>query len=311
MARTEAPNPVDAFSEDPIRGIVLTLGAVTVFAIADTLAKYLAATLPVVEIQWIRYVIYLGLALALASRSAPRSARWAMLRPRNPRLQLLRGVCVVGSSVLFVFGIRHMSMAQATTISFISPLLITVLSIPLLGEVVGIRRWAAVLAGLAGMLIVVRPGTGGFQPAALFGVASSCCWAMALIITRKISASDPAVTTVLCSAVIGTIVLTILLPFEVVWPSAWAFGLALVLGVLASFGQWMVVLAHRQAPASLLAPFNYLQLPLVTLGGFLVFDNLPDRWTLLGASVIIASGLYTAHRERVRARTGRKMPGNV
>jgi drug/metabolite transporter (DMT)-like permease len=217
----------------------------------------------------------------------------------------VRGLCVSASSVLFVYGIREMTMAQATTISFLSPLLITVLSIPLLGEVVGIRRWGAVAAGMTGMLIVVRPGTAGFQPAAFFGVASSICWAMALIITRKIAASDAPQTTIFWSALIGSVVLTILLPFEARWPTWWQLSLCLMLGVLSSVGQWLVVLAHRLAPASVLAPFSYTQLPWVTLGGYLVFSNLPDRWTLVGASIIIGSGLYTAHRERVRAREAR------
>ena len=271
-----------------------------VFAIADVTSKYLSTGLPIIEIQWIRYVLFFGMAAIVAARMPGRP-----LHPRNPKLQLVRGLCVTGSSVLFVYGIREMTMAQATTISFLSPLLITVLSIPLLGEVVGIRRWGAVLAGMVGMLIVVRPGTANFQPAALFGIASSSCWALALIITRKIAATDSPQTTILWSAMIGAVVLTLLLPFNAAWPTFWQFSLCLILGVLSSAGQWLVVLAHRLAPASLLAPFSYTQLPWVTFGGYLVFNNLPDQWTLVGASVIVASGLYTAHRERVRAREAR------
>jgi len=99
--------------------------------------------------------------------------------------------------------------------------------------------------------------------------------------------------------------LTILLPFDAAWPTAWQLSLCLMLGVMSSAGQWLVVLAHRLAPASLLAPISYTQLPWVTIGGYLVFSNLPDRWTLIGASIIIGSGLYTAHRERIRARAAR------
>ena len=291
--RLGTPAPVD----NPLRGIALTVSACLVFAAADVTSKFLSTGMPIIEIAWIRYVLFLGLAAIMASRS-PEHA----FRPRNPKLQLLRGVCVTASSVLFVYGIRQMTMAQATTISFLSPLLITVLSIPLLGETVGIRRWAAVAVGMVGMLIVVRPGTDGFQPAALFGVASSCCWALALIITRKIASSDPPRTTILWSAMVGAGTLTLLLPFDAAWPTPWQFGLCVMLGFLSSAGQWMVVLAHRLAPASLLAPFSYTQLPWVTVGGYLVFANLPDRWTLVGASIIVASGLYTAHRERLRAR---------
>jgi drug/metabolite transporter (DMT)-like permease len=283
--------------DNPLRGIVLSTIACAVFAIADTTSKYLSASLPVIEIQWIRYVLFLGMAASLVTGRP--------LRPRNPKLQMLRGLCVTGSSVLFVYGIREMTMAQATTISFLSPLLITVLSIPLLGEIVGVRRWAAVVAGMIGILIVVRPGPEGFQPAALFGVASSCCWALALIVTRKIAASDEPRTTIFWSALAGAVTLTVLVPFDVIWPTWLQFCLCLMLGVLSSAGQWLVVLAHRLAPASSLAPISYTQLPWVTVAGYLVFNNLPDHWTLLGAAIIIASGLYTAHRERVRARAVR------
>lgn len=301
VRRVALPPRVFVFQPDnPLRGIALSAAACAVFAIADTTSKYLSTSLPIIEIQWIRYVLFFGMAATVVARTPGRP-----MRPRNLKLQIVRGLCVTGSSVLFVYGIREMTMAQATTISFLSPLLITVLSIPLLGEIVDIRRWAAVLAGVAGMLIVVRPGTSGFQPAALFGVASSSCWALALIITRKIASSDEPRTTILWSALVGAVVLTILLPFDAAWPTWWQLALCLMLGVLSSAGQWLVVLAHRIAPASLLAPISYTQLPWVTIGGFLVFDNLPDQWTLVGASVIIASGLYTAHRERIRAKAAR------
>ena len=288
------------FADDPIRGIVLTVGATVLFGSSDTIAKYLSTSIPISEFLWIRYVLFLGMALFLGRRVIGRSAR-----PSNPGLQIARGLCVVFSSILFVYGVRRMTMAQATTINFISPILITILSVPLLGETVGLRRWAAAGTGLAGMLVVVRPGLGGFQPAALFGIGGAFCWAMALVITRKIAISDAAETTVLWSAAIGAAVLSVPLPFEAIWPNPRQFGLALLLGVLASGGQWIIILAHRLAPASLLAPFFYTQLIWVTVLGFLVFGNLPDGWTLLGATIIIASGLYTAHRERIRGRRTR------
>ena len=283
-----------AQTEDPIRGIALVVGATVLFAVADTTSKFLAGSLPITEFIWFRYVLFLLMAVAM-TRGRP-------IRSRRPGLQVTRGLGVVGSSVLFVYGIRQMTMAQATTISFLSPLLITVLSIPLLKEVVGVRRWGAVLAGMLGMLIVVRPGTGGFQPAALFGVASSFCWAIALIITRKMAAIDPPQTTILWSAGIGAGVLSLMLPLAFTWPTLPQVWLMLMLGVLASVGQWLVVLAHRHAGASLLAPFTYTQLIWVSIAGYLVFANVPDRWTLVGAGIIVASGLYTAHRERVRRR---------
>lgn len=284
-------------TDDPLRGIGLIVSATVLFGSADTISKYLSASLPIVEFIWFRYVLFLVMALLIGHRQG-----LTMLRPRNPRWQIGRGLCLIGSSVLFVYGIHVMTMAQATTISFLSPLLVTILSIPLLHETVGLRRWAAVGAGMLGMLIVVRPGLGGFQPAALFGVASASCWAMALIITRRISSTDAPQTTLFWSAAIGAGGLTLALPFVFVMPTPWELALATLMGVIASAGQWLVILAHRLAPASLLAPFTYTQLIWVTITGYLVFANLPDRFTILGAGIIIASGLYTAHRERLRRR---------
>jgi drug/metabolite transporter (DMT)-like permease len=283
--------------DDPMRGIILAVCATMLFATSDTISKYLSNSLPVVEFIWIRYVLFLLMALGLASR-----VRLRVLRPRAPRLQLLRGVCVVASSVLFVYGVHSMTMAQATTISFLSPLLVTILSIPLLGETVGIRRWAAVGVGLLGMLVVVRPGLGSFQPAAMFGLASAVAWALALVITRRIAGTDTPQTTMLISSAVGSAALSVLLPFEATWPTLWQLALSLVMGVVASVGQWLVILAHRVAPASTLAPLFYGQLIWATLAGLLVFGNLPDTWTIFGAAIIILSGLYTAQRERVRRR---------
>lgn len=285
-------------TDDSLRGILLAVSATVLFSSSDTISKYLSSGLPVVEFIWIRYALNTLLALCLA-RPVPRSGKL----PRRPVWQIMRGLCAVGSSVLFVMGVRQMTMAQATTISFLSPLLVTILSIPILGEVVGVRRWAAVAAGMLGMLVVVRPGLGDFQPAALFGVASATCWALALILTRLLADQDPPRTTVLWSSACGLIVLSALLPFVAVWPSWPQLGLSFVMGVVASGGQFLVILAHRHAQASTLAPFFYTQLLGSSFLGFLVFDNVPDQWTGVGAAIIIASGLYTAHRERLRGRT--------
>jgi drug/metabolite transporter (DMT)-like permease len=282
-------------SDDPIRAILLAVGATVLFGSSDTIAKFLSGSLPIVEFLWIRYVLFLVMAMILVGRAPRRS-----VRPRNLGLQVARGICVVLSSVLFVYGVRQMTLAQATTINFLSPILITILSVPLPGETVGIRRWAAVGAGMLGMLVIVRPGTSGFEPAAVFGIAGAFCWALALVITRKIAMSDAPQTTVLWSAAIGTAALTVWLPVEAIWPTWGQLGLSLLLGVLASGGQWIVILAHRLAPASLLAPFFYVQLVWVSVLGFLVFGHLPDHWTVIGAGIIIASGLYTAQRERIR-----------
>jgi drug/metabolite transporter (DMT)-like permease len=284
--------------DDPMRGILLVVGATTIFSIADTIAKFLTTDLSAVQINWMRYLIFTIMALVISKRSPGYT-----FRALFPRTQIVRGLCVTGSSLLFVLCITTMPLAEAASIGFVAPLAVTVLSIPLLGEVVGIRRWAAVGAGMLGVLIIMRPGTSAFQPAALFGVAAAACWALALVLTRKMAgALERGATTLLWSASIGLIILSAMLPFSFKLPSLSQLGLALIQGILGSLGQWLVIMAHRHTPASTLAPIFYVQLIWSTLGGFIVFAAIPDRWTILGAAIIIAAGLYTAHRERIRAR---------
>jgi len=285
-------------TDHPSRGISLSILASILFAVSDTTAKVLSNDVPVTAINWVRYVIFVAMAAYLA-RSLPRHA----LRPARPGLQVLRALAVLGSATLFIYGVQAMTIAQAITISFLSPLVITILSIPMLREHVGPRRWAAVGAGMLGVLVVVRPGLEGFQPAALFGIASATCWSVGMILTRKMAGADAPETTLLWSAVIGLILLTIALPFDFHWPTPLEWVLLLALGAIVSLGQWFTVLAHRFAPASLIAPFSYTQLVWVTITGYLVFGDWPDAWTWAGATVIILSGLYIAHRERVATHT--------
>lgn len=281
--------------DSPVRGVALLLAATVLFSVSDTMAKYLSQTLPVIEIAWIRYVAFVGLAVWLDLRSGR-----GRFRVHRPGLQVLRGFGLVGAAILFMMALQHMPIAEATAINFIAPGLITILSIPILGEVVGRRRWAAVVVGLLGVMVVVRPGTEAFQPAALLPLASATCWAVAAVLTRKMASTERATTTLLWSAVVGLVVLSLMLPGAAVWPEPWQLGFGLLLGIIASTGQYLMVLAYRHAAASLLAPFSYMQLLWSTAMGWLVFAALPDGFTLLGAVVIVASGLFMMGRERAK-----------
>lgn len=287
----------EARADGVLPAILLVVASVALFSVSDVLAKLLRQSLPATEIAWLRYVAFAGLAVALAGRG-----RFAGLRPRRPGLQLLRGLFLLGSAVFFITGLAHLPVAEATAIVFVSPTFITALSIVFLGEVVGIRRWAAVLAGLLGVLIVIRPGGGSIQAAALYPLTSALSWAATIVITRKMGTAERAETTLLWSACTGLTILTAVVPFDFVPPSPRQVGIGLALGLCSSLGQYLVILAYRRAAASMLAPFSYVQLLSSTLLGYLAFSAVPDRATLLGAAVIILSGLYTAHRERVRAR---------
>ncbi len=267
------------------------------FSTSDATSKYLRESLPAVEIAWLRYVVFTLFGIALAGRR-----RFAGAWPARPGLQTLRGVTLLGSAVFFIAGLSKLQMAEASAISFVSPAFITALSVLLLGEEVGIRRWTATLVGLAGVIIVIRPGGSALQMAALFPLASAACWAVCMIITRMMGTEDRSEVTLLWSSATGLLLLTALLPFGFTVPTWQQVGLGVCLGIAASAGQYLVILAYRRATASVLAPFSYLQLLSSAALGFVVFGSVPDAAAFLGAAVIIASGLYIVHRERVRAR---------
>jgi drug/metabolite transporter (DMT)-like permease len=288
---------VSTARDDPLRGVALILASTLFLACSDVTAKYLAASVPIVVIAWLRY---LGFCLIVAAAAV--AQRPARVRTAHPGLQLLRGLGLVSSVLLFTSSLPHLAIADASAITFVSPVFIAALSIPLLGETVGWRRWVAALVGLAGVLVIIRPGTGAFHPAAILPVLSSLSWAGTIIVTRRMSGSDSAVTTLAYSAGVGLVVLTILLPFHWVPPRPAELMLGAFVGLASTLGHWLVVLAYRYGAASALAPFQYSQLLYATLFGFAIFGTVPDLWTLTGAGLIIASGLAMAYHERVRSR---------
>jgi drug/metabolite transporter (DMT)-like permease len=301
LAAPPEPSVVAAPSlprQRPALGIALVVAATVFLGLSDTTAKYLASSLPAVEIAWIRYFVFSLIMLPAVLWQGPTR----VLRSARPGLQVFRGFGLVTSSILFITGLRYLPVAEATATSFAAPLFITALSIPFLGERVGPRRWAATIVGLIGVLIVVRPGTSAFDPASILPLLSAFGWASAVVATRRTSAGDGAVTTLAYSAIVGVGVLSVLVPFVWIVPDWQSVALATFIGFAATTGHWLIVLAFRHGDASVLAPFTYSQLVWVTLFGWIAFDAVPDRWTLIGAAVIAASGIYTAHRETVRAR---------
>jgi drug/metabolite transporter (DMT)-like permease len=284
---------VSGHVDKPLRGIALTLTASVIFCVADTIAKKLAGELAIIQIAWTRYVVFVAMAFLLTTR-----IRGASFYVRAPKLQILRGLCLVCSGLLFVLGIRDVGLAEAATIGFIGPILVTFLSIPLLGEKVDTRRWLALAGGMVGVLVVLRPGTGTFHPEGLYRVASALFWSVGVILTRRMTATERAETTMFWSAMTGFIVLSALIPFHFVSPTTRQLVLSAAQGVLSSLGQWLVIMSLRFTPVSVLAPYSYSQLLWMTIAGFLAFGVLPDEWTLVGAAIIVGSGLYTAQRER-------------
>ena len=192
-------------------------------------------------------------------------------------LQVTRGMALLGSSLLFISGLRFLPIAEASATSFVSPLFVTALSIFFLGEKVGLRRWLATAVGLMGVLIVLRPGTSAFHPAAFFPVVSAFAWACTLILTRKMSGQEHVLVTMTYSSIVGFAILCALVPFVWVAPTWHDILFGTIIGLTSTAGQWIVVLAFRYADASVLAPFSYVQLLWVTLLGFLIFGEVPGR----------------------------------
>jgi drug/metabolite transporter (DMT)-like permease len=293
---TPRPRRAAARADQPFRGIALILLSTVFLATSDTSAKFLSKSLPSIEIAWVRFVIF---ALIMVPAMVPGSPLYAM-RTARLRLQLFRGLALLGSSVMFITALRYLPIAEASATSFVAPLFVTALSIIFLSERVGIRRWIATAVGLTGVIVILRPGTGAFQIAALLPIASAFAWACTLVMTRVMSGREHAVTTMTYSSIVGVCVMSAIVPFTWVTPSWNEVLIGLLVGVASTTGQWIVVLAFRYADASVLAPFSYVQLLWVSIFGFVIFGELPDAWTIAGASFIVASGLYTAHRERVR-----------
>ncbi|MBM3520261.1 MAG: DMT family transporter, partial [Alphaproteobacteria bacterium] len=234
-------------------------------------------------------------AVVLCGRRLP-----ALAVSGSPLLQALRSVLLMSTTGLFNAGIRVTPLATGTTIMFLSPLLVTVLSIPLLGEKVGPRRWFGVAAGFIGALIVVQPWREGFDVLTSgvgFLLAAALLNANYQIATRKVRTDDP-LTSLLYTASAGAIVTSCIVPWFWSWPSATAWLMFMAAGAAGGLGHFCLIKAMSAAPASVVTPFTYSSLVWATLFGLIFWGDWPDPWTWSGAAIIIGSGLYIFHRER-------------
>jgi len=262
------------------------------FVCVHATGKHLVASHPVVQVVWGRYLFHLLFAAAILGPRLVLVARTA-----NLRLQLLRSLFMLGASGFYFAGVRTLPLAEANAIAFTTPILVALLAQPVLGERVGARRWLGVAGGFLGALIVIRPGSGVMDLAAGFLLASAFCNACYHIATRQLGGRDDPVTTLFYAAVVGTAGASAALP--VVWQPLetgdWL--LLALLGGFACAGHFTIIKAYQAAPAPVVAPFNYAILIWTVVFGYVVFGDLPGPWTVLGALVIVASGLYILRRE--------------
>jgi len=297
MLLVSRPAPTE--DEDLRAGILWMLLTTLLFVSLDATAKYLVARYPVVEVVWARFVFHM---LFVVMVLAPRLKLY--LRSRRPGLQLLRSVLLLACTLLFFSGVGLLPLADASAIMFTSPILLTVLAIPLLGEQVGPRRWAAVIVGFAGALIVVRPGLGVMGTGAALLLGAALCNALYQLATRKLRAADAPLTTLLYTALAGTVLLSAVVPFAWVAPQPAHWPLFALMGLFGGAGHFTLIKAFQRAPAAVVAPFSYASLVWATGLGFVVFGDLPDLWTVTGAAIIAGGGLYILHRERMRRAGG-------
>jgi drug/metabolite transporter (DMT)-like permease len=277
-------------------GIALMCGAVASFAILDATAKYLNGHMDTMQVVWARYVSAFALTLIISNPIS----RPGLMRTGRPALQLVRSALLLGSTLFNFLAFRYLQLDQALSILFSTPFMVAILAGPFLGEWIGWRRWLAILVGFAGVLLVTRPGAGGIHWAALYSVASAVCYSVYIITTRVLSRTDSTETTLFYSNLVGAAAMMPVLPFVWTTPDSWfLIFLMVAFGGFGSFGHYLLIAGHRLAPASILAPFMYTQLVWAVLLGYLVFGDVPNNWTLAGAAVVIASGLYLLYRERV------------
>jgi len=282
-----------------LRGITLAFIALGLFTLMDSIGKYLSRFYPVPGIVWARYAINLLLLLAfLAARGKLRYVRTA-----RPAIQLARGVLLGLATLTYFTALSHMPLAEASAIAFVLPLFVAVLAVPMLGERLDPSRLAAILAGLVGAMVIVRPGSDAFTVYALLPLAMALMNALYQILTRKVAGVEPAYTSLFYGALVGAVMFSPALPFAWETPSdPWHWVLFLVLGLLATVGHFILIRAFDYAPATLLAPFVYTQLLWTMLVGYVVFGDFPDGWSLAGMAIIVAAGLYLVGHQRLTVR---------
>jgi drug/metabolite transporter (DMT)-like permease len=271
----------------------------------DATAKYLVRDHSLFLVVWARYI---GQMLVVTPFARHRAGP-AFWRTRNLRMQLLRSAFLVAATICFFAGLRYLPLAEASAITFLAPIVIVVLSLPVLGERPTRARWAAAVMGFVGILVLLRPGSSILHPAVALLIGAAVCNAFYQLLTRKLP-GDNLHTTLFYSALVGAAGFTLALPWgfdgaAVTWRDT---GLLMLLGLFAGLGHWLLISAFLTAPASLLTPFTYLQVLWATLFGYLVFGQLPDRWSALGMAIIVGSGLLLAMLERRRARLARSFP---
>ena len=265
------------------------------FTLLDGSAKWLVQSVPVIIVVWLRFFTQTLFTCAVL---LPIRGR-ALVRTQHLRWHVLRGFMFLAMTGMNFWALQFLQLTVTASIFFTVPILIALMSAPLLNETLDARRWAAILVGFCGVLVIVRPGSDSFHPAMLLSMVNAVLYAVFNLMTRKLAAYDPPETIQFLPAAVACVVLT---PFALAtWqsPPGWFEWLLLCLmGVFGGTGHYLLAMAHRYARASTLAPFHYQQILYMALFGYLVFGSVPDTAVWIGAAIVIASGLYLFSREQ-------------
>ncbi len=288
-----------------LRGIGLMCVALVLFSALDATAKYIATRsgLPVSQVTWLRFMSqFVLVVLTFGVLAVPR-----LLYSRKWMHQTVRSFLMLGSTMFNFLALKTLRLDQTLTIGFLAPFIVALLAGPFLGEWIRWRRMLAIIVGFCGILVVVRPGYATFEIGMIFAALGTLCYAVFMLLTRYLTRFDPPEVTIFYSMLAGVFVMAPFAIAEWIWPAdAFTWALLLSTGLWGGLGHYIFILAYRHAPASTLAPFIYFGLITHTALGYLIFGQLPDGWTIAGAMIVIASGVYLVHREHVTAMERRK-----
>ena len=278
-----------------MKAIIFNLLAWVMLPIMDGFAKYLSAELPVLQITWARYFFTVVFIFPLMLFFFKKYLVWT----DKPKLQLIRGLILLTANISFFYSISVISLPKALTLAFVAPLVVTAFSPFFLGESVGYRRWAAVIIGSIGSLVVIRPGFLEINLASLAALGTGIMYGFYLIITRKLSTSDNPLLTLLLTGVVGAIIATTFMPFVWVSPTFNQWSIMAAIGLFACIGHLFIILSLKFADASKLAPLSYFEIVTNIIIAYYFFGDFPDSWTFLGLFIIVFSGIYISRRENV------------
>lgn len=288
-------DPVSLSSDNnPVRGILLTIVAMLIFAAHDAVIKLLTVEYSVPQILWIRFIFFSVFALTLARRKGPLRKSTKSVRPL---VQIGRSLMLLADMALFVLAVSLLPLADTHALMATFPLMVTALSALILGEHVGVQRWLAVGACFVGVLLILRPGLTILQPGSLIALAAAFSFALYHVMTRIVSRHDSSEVSLVYVGVLGLAATSFAAPFFWTWPTNEAWLMLAAVGISGAFAHFLLIAALRAAPPSALQPFNYTLLLAATAIGYFVFGQFPDLWTIIGASVIVGSGFYVIQRE--------------